>query len=152
MKSAIKVACVCALLLSPTAAFAMSESDCAAAWTKADANNDGKLTEAESARYYAAMRVANKPVADGALTKEAFAENCKADMFMAAKIDPGAPLAGANSFTEAQAKDRAIAAGFSTVSALKKDDKGVWRGTASEGAKTVNIAVDFKGNVVATPM
>jgi hypothetical protein len=149
MKPAIKVACVCAVLLSPTTAFAMSDADCAAAWTKADVNNDGKLTEAEGARYYASMRVANKPVADGAMTKEAFAENCKADVFMAAKMEAGAPLAGANSFTETQAKDRAAAAGYSNVSALKKDDKGVWRGTASEGAKTVNIAVDFKGNVVA---
>ena len=150
MKTTIKVAGICALLLLPMPASAMSEADCTAAWTKADANNDGKLTEAEGARYYASMRVANKPVADGALTKEAFAENCKADMFMATKMEAGAPLSGANSFTEAQAKDRAAAAGFSNVSALKKDENGVWRGTASEGAKTVNIAVDFKGNVVAS--
>jgi hypothetical protein len=35
------------------------------------------------------------------------------------------------------------------VSALQKDDKGIWRGTAKRGASQVNIAVDFKGNVVA---
>ena len=148
MKTTIKVAGICAILTLPLPAFAMSDADCTAAWTKADANNDGKLTEAEGARYYASMRVANKPVADGALTKEAFAENCKADVFVTAKMETGAPLAGANSFTEGQAKDRAAAAGFSNVSALKKDDKGIWRGTASEGTKSVNVAVDFKGNVV----
>ncbi|MEQ1696971.1 MAG: hypothetical protein ABL901_14135 [Hyphomicrobiaceae bacterium] len=149
MKTAIRVACVCASLLSPATAFAMSDADCAAAWTKADANTDGKLTESEGARYYAGMRVANKPVTDGALTKEAFAENCKADVFAMATPTAGAPLEGANSFTEAQAKDRAAAAGLSNVSALKKDDKGVWRGTATEGSKAVKVAVDFKGHVVA---
>ena len=149
MKTTLKVAALFAVLVSPSTAFAMSDADCAAAWTTADANNDGKLTEAEGARYYASMRVANKPIADGALTKQAFTENCKADAFVMAKMDAGAPLPGANSFTENQAKDRAAAAGLSNVSALKKDDKGVWHGTASEGAKTVNVAIDFKGNVVA---
>ena len=31
----------------------------------------------------------------------------------------------------------------------KKDDKGIWRGTASDATKTTDVAVDFKGNVVA---
>ena len=61
----------------------------------------------------------------------------------------GAPLEGANSFTENQAKDRVVAAGFSNVSALTKDEKGIWRGTAVKDGKTVNIAVDYKGNVVS---
>ncbi len=58
------------------------------------------------------------------------------------------PLAGANSFTEAQARERITAAGFSTVGALRKDDSGIWRSTAQKGGKTVNVAVDFKGNIV----
>ena len=65
------------------------------------------------------------------------------------RIAAGAPLEGANSFTEGQAKDRAEAAGFTEVSSLSKDDKGIWRGTAKRGASEVKIAVDFKGNVVA---
>jgi len=60
------------------------------------------------------------------------------------------PLAGANSFTEAQARERITAAGFSTVGALRKDDSGIWRSTAQKGGKTVNVAVDFKGNIVQT--
>ena len=40
---------------------------------------------------------------------------CENDVFMAKAPEPGAPLKGANSFTENQAKDRAIAAGFTSV-------------------------------------
>lgn len=61
---------------------------------------------------------------------------------------PGAPAAGANSFTEAQAKSRIEGQGFSAVSALTKDDKGIWRGTATKGGKSMNVTVDYQGNVV----
>ena len=44
-----------------------------------------------------------------------------------------APEAGANSFTEAQAKDRIKKAGFSQVSGLRKDDQGIWRASATKG-------------------
>ena len=49
--------------------------------------------------------------ADGKITQAAFVEACKADVYAVPKLDPGAPLKGANSFTEGQAKDRAIAWG-----------------------------------------
>ncbi len=58
-------------------------------------------------------------------------------------------MEGANSFTEGQAQDRALAAGFSDVSALQKDDKGIWRGSANKEGKSVKVAVDYKGNVVS---
>lgn len=137
------------MLLVPTTASAMTDAECTAAWVKADANKDGVLSESEASRYYAALRVAQKPVADGKLTQADFLTHCRADMFMTAAPVNGAPLAGANSFTETQARDRAAAAGFGTVSAMKKDDSGIWRGTAQDGAKPVKIAVDYKGNVVA---
>ena len=35
------------------------------------------------------------------------------------------------------------------VSALTKDDQGIWRGTATKDGKHVKVAVDYKGNVVA---
>ena len=63
--------------------------------------------------------------------------------------NPGAPVAGANSFTAAQAKSRLEARGYTKVSELKKDDAGVWRGTATKDGKTVKVSVDFQGNVVA---
>lgn len=65
------------------------------------------------------------------------------------KSPPGAPVAGANSFTESQAKARIEAQGFTNVSALKKDDKSIWRGRATKEGKTVSIALDYQGNVVA---
>jgi hypothetical protein len=59
-----------------------------------------------------------------------------------------APVTGANSFTEGQAKSRIEAKGYSGVSGLKKDDKGIWRGMAKQGDKNVAVSVDFQGNVV----
>ncbi len=148
-KLASAVAGACALVLIPTLASAMTDTECASAFKSADTNADGALSETEGRRYFAAMRVARKPMTGDTLTSAAFMESCKADLFKAAATEAGAPLPGANSFTEAQAKDRAMAAGLGNVSALVKDDKGVWRGTASDGSKSINVAVDFKGNVVA---
>jgi hypothetical protein len=59
----------------------------------------------------------------------------------------GAPEAGANSFTEAQAKVRIEKAGFSQVSGLRKDDQGIWRASAKKGESQVNVSLDFRGNV-----
>jgi hypothetical protein len=56
---------------------------------------------------------------------------------------------GENSFTEAQAKDRITKAGFTDVSALKLDDKGVWRGTAMKDGKSSAVGIDYQGNVAA---
>jgi hypothetical protein len=130
-------------------AFAATDAECQTMWNKADANNDGVLSDTESLNYAAAMRVKDyKMTADGKLTQAAFIDACKADVYMPRKADEGAPLKGANSFTETQAKDRALAQGYTGVSALTKDDDGVWRGTAMENGKSVPIAIDFKGNVV----
>ena len=63
--------------------------------------------------------------------------------------NPGAPVAGANSFTEGQARSRIEAKGFKNVSGLQKDDAGVWRGKADQNGKTMTVSVDFQGNVVA---
>ncbi len=97
------------------------------------------------------MRIGDRTLAtEGRITQAEFMEACKADTYKPRKADEGAPLKGANSFTENQAKDRALAQGMADVSALKKDDDGIWRGTASQEGKTVQIAVDYKGNVVST--
>ena len=60
-----------------------------------------------------------------------------------------APVAGANSFTEGQAKSRIEDAGYTGVSDLKKDDNGVWRGKAAKGGTSSNVSIDFQGNVNA---
>lgn len=128
---------------------AMTDAECAAAWTAADTNNDGTIGVGEGTRYFAALRVANVPITDEKMTRAVFDTHCKAGLFNAAKVEAGAPLAGSNSFTEAQAMDRATAAGFSKVSPLVKDGDGIWRGTAMSGDKSVKIGVDYKGNVVS---
>src|SRR6185503_18453546 len=148
MKKLFLIATGCLFLPAP--AFAMTAEECTTMWKQADTNADGTLSGAEADRYAASMRVANKTVSkEGTIDEATFIENCKADVFTTAAVDEGAPLEGANSFTENQAKDRVIAAGFSKVSALTKDEKGVWRGTAEKDGKTVNVAVDYKGNVVS---
>lgn len=53
---------------------------------------------------------------------------------------------GANSFTQAQARKRLAKAGYMT-SRLTKDADGVWMGQATKGGKTVNVGLDFKGNI-----
>lgn len=149
MRQLMLVAAVGFGFVQAPAALASTDAECAAAWKSADTNADGALTDAEAGRYLAALRVAQKPVADGRITQAAFMEHCKAGVFRVSNAEPGAPLAGANSFTETQATDRIMSAGFSRVTGLVKDAHGVWRGKASDGAKTVNVAVDFKGNVIA---
>src|SRR5437588_9110723 len=64
--------------------------------------------------------------------------------------NPGAPAAGANSFTEGQAKSRIEAAGYSNISGLTKDKDGIWRGRAFRGGATVDVGLDYQGNVVVT--
>jgi hypothetical protein len=59
-----------------------------------------------------------------------------------------APVAGANSFTEAQARSRIEAAGWTNVTDLHKDDQGVWRGRAMRGGVASAVGLDFQGNVV----
>lgn len=62
--------------------------------------------------------------------------------------DAGAPLPGANSFTESQAKARIEQLGYTNVSGLAKDSDGVWRGTAMKDGRSQNVAIDFRGNIV----
>lgn len=170
MKKFVLAAFAAATMAAP--AFAMSDAACKAEWDKADANRDGVLAGEEARPYLSNMTSAP---ADGRITPALFMSSCQADTFkttgttgssivpaptptatlpasptttQTATVDPGAPLPGANSFTEEQAKDRVTKAGFASVSAMKKDDQGIWRGTASKSGATVNVAVDYRGNVV----
>ncbi len=60
-----------------------------------------------------------------------------------------APVSGANSYTLGEARSRITDKGFSNVSDLKKDDKGVWRAAAMKDGKPVSVALDYQGNVVS---
>ena len=61
----------------------------------------------------------------------------------------GAPVAGANSFTQGEARRRIEKRGFTKVTALKLDPQGVWRGTAMQHGKSVGVSMDYQGNIVA---
>ena len=82
-------------------------------------------------------------------TVSSYDDNLKANPYLADNSTATPPLPGANSFTEAQARERIEAKGFTSVSGLKKDDQSIWRGTAMKDGQTVNVALDYKGNVVA---
>jgi hypothetical protein len=60
-----------------------------------------------------------------------------------------APVEGANSFTESQAKSRIEKAGYTDVKDLKKDEKGIWMASGMKDGKPAMIALDYQGNVVA---
>jgi hypothetical protein len=60
---------------------------------------------------------------------------------------PGQPAAGANSFTQGEARSRLQSNGFGKIAGLKKDESGVWRGRAEKGGQQVNVWLDYKGNI-----
>lgn len=63
-------------------------------------------------------------------------------------VDTNAPLEGENSFTEAQVIERLEDHGFTAITGLALDDKGVWRGEATFDNVVGPVAVDYRGNVV----
>lgn len=63
--------------------------------------------------------------------------------------NPTAPVEGANSFTQEQAKTRIEKAGYTDVKDLKKDDKGIWMAAGMKDGKAVMISMDYQGNIVA---
>jgi hypothetical protein len=58
-----------------------------------------------------------------------------------------APAAGANSFTESQARSRLESQGFVSATELTKDKDGIWRGNATKNGKSLSVSVDYKGNI-----
>ena len=59
----------------------------------------------------------------------------------------GAPAAGANSFTEAQAKSRIEKAGYSNVSDLIKDKDGIWKGKGAVAILCWNLIGAVSGSI-----
>jgi hypothetical protein len=60
------------------------------------------------------------------------------------------PTAGANSFTEAQAKGAIEGAGYTGVGALTQGADGVWTGKATKDGAEATVSVDYKGAVTAS--
>lgn len=125
--------------------------DCAAQFTTLDVNADDFLSDVEAPREYARARVDGTAFQDTGINKDDFLNQCGNERWTQNAPEAGAPLEGANSFTEEQARDRAVSWNVAEVSALVLDDKGVWRGMGKMDGKDVSVAVDFKGNVVTAP-
>jgi hypothetical protein len=111
----------------------------------------GRITKEVTMRTTSVAAIALVLVTSGALAQNPPANDGPNNKAVNSKSgnNPGAPVAGANSFTEGQAKSRFESKGYTNVSGLKKDDKGVWRGTAMSNGKSVDVSLDFEGNVVA---
>jgi hypothetical protein len=62
--------------------------------------------------------------------------------------EAGAPFPGANSFTESQAVSRLAELGYTNPTELRQGEDGIWRGKAMKDGQTIDVAVDFQGNVV----
>ena len=62
--------------------------------------------------------------------------------------NPAAPVAGENSFTEGQAKERIEGKGYAEITALTKGEDGIWTASAMKDGKPVavqiNVEVDFR--------
>ena len=149
-QSAFIMLMACFVALPGALAHAASDSDCTQLWKSADDNRDGVLEGREADRFLAYYRMHAKASPAGERISESdFMNACQNDVFVAKAAEAGAPLKGTNGLTEGDAKDRALAAGYSAISSLVKDGDGVWRGSAMRDGKSTKIAVDYKGNVVA---
>ena len=62
---------------------------------------------------------------------------------------PGPQSSTGNALTGDQAKSQIEAAGYSKVSGLRRDSKGIWRGNAVKDGLTVSVTLDVDGKVNA---
>lgn len=129
----------------------LATADCEEQHRLFDINGDGYISQSESERDYARAGIDGVTIGPEGLTRDQFLATCAADSWSQNTPEAGAPLEGANSFTEEQARQRAIAWNVTDVSPLTLDDKGIWRGNGKVGADAVAVAIDYKGNVVTTP-
>jgi hypothetical protein len=58
-----------------------------------------------------------------------------------------APVPGANSFTMGQARSRLRRSGYTQISGLHKDNKGIWRAKATKNGQPMSVSLDYQGNV-----
>ena len=137
----------------------MGEREVALAWNELTISTDGEKVTAnvtkEQLKALPAYRFADSPRRG---TVHVYDEDLKANTYLANDPAQGTatdtmaakmpPLAGANSFTESQARTRIENSGFTAVTNLMKDDQSIWRGQAMKDGKSVNVALDYKGNVV----
>lgn len=135
-----------------TPALAESEEECRARWLTADVDGNGALDQLDSAEYLKILG------AKGPVSRDDFIKRCQSGAFAAlakpnnvsetkdlgkGDITPGPAL------TKEDALKKLKASGFGDVTDLKVDSKGVWRGTGVANGKSVGVAVDPQGDIVA---
>lgn len=64
-------------------------------------------------------------------------------------VSPGRLESGTSNITEAQARARIQAVGFSGITDLTQDQNGIWRAKGTFGDRTASIGIDYKGNIAA---
>ena len=134
-----------------TPAETMPAADCNAQFSSLDADGNGFLSDAEAPREYARSRVDSVTLQETGISKDEFQIQCGSPQWKQNVAEVGSPFEGANSFTEEQARDRAVAWNVTEVSALTLDEQGIWRGTGKVDGAEMSVAIDYKGNVVTTP-
>lgn len=125
--------------------------DCAAEFAALDTDGNGYVSAAESPSYAARAAVDGMTAGAEGLSQDDHLAICGSDSWSNATPQAGAPFEGANSFTEDQARERAVAWNVTDVSALVQDEQGIWRGTGMVAGNAVSVAIDYRGNVVTTP-
>jgi hypothetical protein len=68
----------------------------------------------------------------------------------AAERMAAAPAAGASSFTQEQAREHAVNAGYMDVGTLTQAVDGTWQGPAMRDGASVTVVVDYQGNVTTS--
>ena len=126
-------------------------ADCEAAFGGLDTDGDGFLSKAEAPRDHARAAIDNMPLTEQGIARDNWLMLCTSPHWQSNQPEEGAPFAGANSFTEEQARDRATAWQIADISALTLDESGIWRGTGTLDGAPVTFAIDYRGNVVVTP-
>ncbi len=124
---------------------------CDSAFRELDTDGNGFLSEAEAPRDTARGMVDGIPRSAEGLSRDHYLQICTSSTWAEETPEAGAPFEGANSFTEEQARDLAVAWNITEVSPLVLDDQGIWRGTGKLNESAVAVAIDYKGNVVTTP-
>lgn len=66
-------------------------------------------------------------------------------------VDASRLEAGANSFSEWQARNRLASHRLNSVRFLRKDERGFWRGRAWHAGTEVEVAMDFRGRIAVGP-
>ena len=121
-------------LLSASLAFAQTMSAPATNNAGTPSTSTGA---APTANPMGAAHDSGKPAASGDTNQAVTTTGANADQ----------PAKGANSFTKRQAASRIAKKGYTHVTGLAKDADGVWRGTGMKGGQSVQVWLDYKGNV-----